>query len=90
MSDIPDDIMKEARKLAGWATYERQIEAIAEALQAAEKRGEQRELERWKPAVIYFERYCQDEADDDAIEWAGCSEQQHIDAKAFAAAIRNT
>lgn len=43
------------------------------------------ERERWSPASIYFERYCQDEAD----SAENCiTEQQHTDAKAFAAAVR--
>lgn len=44
------------------------------------------ERARWKPAVTYFERYCQDEAED--AEHCVCGEQQHEDARAFAAAIR--
>lgn len=43
------------------------------------------ERERWSPASIYFERYCQDEAD--AAEEC-ISKQQHRDAKAFAAVVR--
>jgi len=51
--------------------------AIHDALMAKRK--------RWRPASIYFERYCQDEAD----SAENCiSEQQHTDAKAFAAAVR--
>jgi hypothetical protein len=59
---------------------------FARAILAAEKRGEERERERWKPAALYFELYCQDEADD--VENCVCGEQQHENAKAFAAAIR--
>lgn len=43
------------------------------------------ERARWQPAITYFERYCQDEAD----ERDCCiSDQQHEDAKAFAAVAR--
>ncbi len=45
------------------------------------------EREKWQAAVTYFERYCQDEAED--VEHCVCGEQQHEDAKAFAAAIRS-
>ena len=45
------------------------------------------ERERMMPATVYFERYCQDEADD--VENCVCGLRQHEDAKAFAAAIRN-
>ena len=45
------------------------------------------ERERWKPAATYFDRYCQDEAED--VEHCVCGEQQHEDAKAFATAIRS-
>jgi hypothetical protein len=97
MTEIPDRILREAKEalgeewtiaLGGTRGWLMRRDAIASALLAAEKRGEERERERWAPAVTYFERYCQDEADDSAVEWTGCSEEQHIDARAFAAAIR--
>lgn len=86
---ISDDILKAAWDAAGHVyspddspsshSYVRDIiaKAIHDAVMA--------ERERWSPASIYFERYCQDEAD--AAE--NCiSEQQHIDAKALAAVVR--
>lgn len=56
MSDIPDDIMEAARKIASdWAgagPFTHDVAAdIAQALQAAEKRGEQRERERILKAI---------------------------------------
>ena len=79
--DVPDDIEAKARELARlYGTFENRVAAYAAALMA--------ERERWKPAVTYFERYCQDEAEDDGVNFTGCSEQQHADAVAFRAAIR--
>jgi hypothetical protein len=43
------------------------------------------ERDRWAPAATYFDRYCQDEAED--VENCVCGEQQHKDAKAFAFVI---
>ena len=57
-------------------------ELIARAVMAAVAE----ERSRWHPAVIYFDRYCQDEADD--VENCVCGPQQHEEAKAFAAIIR--
>jgi len=63
------------------------VKTIKAALLAAERRGKDEERERWKPAAVYFEHYCQDEA----AELECCvSEKQHLDAKAFAAAIRGS
>lgn len=84
--DIPQDVWAAAdgwldRSLPpaqGFSAEMGYQEAIARAILA--------ERERWKPAAIYFERYCQDEADD--AENCVCGEKQHEDAKAFAAAIR--
>jgi hypothetical protein len=39
------------------------------------------ERARWQPAVTYFDRYCQDEAED--AENCVCGQQQHVDAKNF-------
>ena len=91
MSAIPEDIAAEAREIAddrGSSSYLALI--IARALLAAEERGAKMERARWSPAVVYFERYCQDEADDNATEWVGCSIQQHEDAQAFAAVFRSS
>jgi len=44
------------------------------------------ERARWDAAVTYFDRYCQDEADD--AENCLCGQQQHVDAKNFRDAIR--
>lgn len=41
------------------------------------------ERERWAAAATYFDRYCQDEAED--VENCVCGRQQHEDAQAFAA-----
>ena len=96
---IPDEIMKLARDIAAsryvgsqWSHMREYFadglydndpvvvsaaKAIHDAVMA--------ERERWSPASIYFERYCQDEAD----SAENCiTEQQHTDAKAFAAAVR--
>lgn len=77
-------------------------EDIAERLYAKLGRGSSADVEtiratismlfegekaRWEPAIRYFDRYCQDEADD--VENCVCGEQQHADAKAFRDAIRS-
>lgn len=96
-SDIPKDIMEQAQSVAahlyayGSSSYDFASNIIGRALHAerlaAENRGKEEERERWKPAAVYFDRYCQDEA----AELECClSEQQHTDAKAFAAAIRGS
>lgn len=94
MSDIPEAVRAEARRAIydtgrGMIGRERNYleDRVCRALLAAEKRGKEEERERWKPAAVYFDRYCQDEA----AELECClSEQQHTDAKAFAAAIRGS
>jgi hypothetical protein len=95
MSTIPEHIEQEADaavdemcRLHEYAGRPAWIKIIARALLAAEERGAARERAHWRPAITYFERYCQDEAEDNAVEFVGCSQQQHEDAKAFAAATR--
>lgn len=88
-AEIPEHFWDAARSLRSAVLWESNssVEHIAQALLAAEKRGKEEERERWKPAAVYFDRYCQDEA----AELECClSEQQHTDAKAFAAAIRGS
>lgn len=46
------------------------------------------ERDRWQPAATYFERYCQDEAEN--AENCVCGDQQHKDAKAFAFVVATT
>ena len=69
------------------ATREHKIGAISQALLESHNAGRAEMAARMNPARIYFERYCQDEADD--AENCICGEQQHEDAKAFATAIRS-
>ena len=38
-------------------------------------------------AKTYYEGYAQDEADSNAVEWTGCSEDQHRDAAALREAL---
>ena len=66
---------------------EHAVAAMADIIARAIMSARAEERERWKPATVYFERYCQDEADD--VENCVCGLRQHEDAKAFAAAIRN-
>lgn len=96
--DIPQDVWDEAMRVA----VEMEIHAavgsrtdtkaavIAIAMVGVAARAilaaKVEERTRWAPAQVYFERYCQDEADD--VENCVCGLQQHEDAKAFAAAIR--
>lgn len=94
MSEIPEDVRESANKLCPCYGADRYCrheddnscedgcewsDTIARAIMA--------ERERWKPAATYFDRYCQDEAED--VEHCVCGEQQHEDAKAFATAIRS-
>lgn len=60
-------------------------EASLLTLQQERDRLREDERARWEPAIRYFDRYCQDEADD--VENCVCGSQQHEDAKAFASAI---
>ena len=83
MSEIPEDIKTAAQdcwRAMGFVNDRHdQTKFIARAILA--------ERERWKPAVEYFDRYCQDEADDD--DFPERFRQQHEDAKAFKAVVRN-
>jgi hypothetical protein len=98
--DFPEDIREKASQIAGAIdrcfsvyqdsaslNYEEASEIIARALMERDRAATETERERWKPAAVYFERYCQDEADE--VENCVCGQQQHDDAKAFAAAIRS-
>jgi hypothetical protein len=79
--DVPESVWADAYATAVQAGCGLAIgatEIIARAIMA-ERAG-------WQPAVTYFDRYCQDEADD--VENCVCGERQHEDAKAFADAVK--
>lgn len=38
-------------------------------------------------AKTYYDGYAQDEADSNAVEWTGCSHEQHLDAAALREAL---
>lgn len=80
--DAAEAIERLTQELAGMVesanSYAHQAARLA--IELAEERS------RWAPAALYFERYCQDEADD--VENCVCGLPQHEDAKAFAAVAR--
>lgn len=93
--DIPQDVWDAAYKLHGFTEYDEvvarmgsmtELHAATDHDVALIARAILAERERWKPAAIYFDRYCQDEADD--VENCVCGQQQHVDAKNFRDAIR--
>lgn len=84
--DIPQDVLDAATAHTTFylnpsrgADFQYTVMIVARAILAAKAE----ERNRWQPAVTYFDRYCQDEADD--VENCVCGVQQHEDAKAFAA-----
>ncbi len=80
--DIPQWAWEKAESVFFPSATETQERAARAILSAVEE-----ENRRWEPAIRYFDRYCQDEADD--VENCVCGEHQHTDAIAFRDAIRS-
>jgi hypothetical protein len=76
---IPEDIWNASQFIMGWE--HRLMPDNARHLTEEVARAILAERDRWLPAVTYFDRYCQDEADD--AENCVCGQQQHVDAKNF-------